>query len=142
MGPIRSGSLVQIDSRASIAAVDSAHPNDSAPAAAALLRPLTPGRSRDAWVAVSTAAAQAGVSITVSLYGSLDNSAGSWRLIGQLNNGAPITPTVPAGGTSHTNRVAAAFSVPGLLGWPYVYPEVTGTIAAANTTVAVFGEDH
>lgn len=144
--PIRSGTNLAVRTRLLIAAVDATHPNSSNPTAANTWRQPN-ARSRDAHVSVFTGAAQAGVSITVTLYVSKDGTgaqatAGSWRRYGQLNAGAPITPTAPPGGTTHTNRVAYVEAVPGLAGWPYVYAEITGTIAADNTNLELIAEDE
>lgn len=144
MGPIRSGSLIRLGSiRSDVAAADTLHPNGTNPTAP--LRMATIGRSRDAWVVVDNDAADAGVSITVTLYGSIDGTgaqatAGSWRAIGQLNSGAAIVPGTN-NAITHTNRLNYSESFPGLCGWPYLWATITGTLAQ-NVDVEVYAEDE
>lgn len=144
-GPIKSGALVSLATRTT-AAADTAHPNFTNPTAP--MRPalsnVARGKSRDAWVAVYNAAADAGVSVTVTLYGSMVGdgtvaTAGSWRVIGQLNSASPIVPATKSALTV-ANRIYYAEAVPGLLAWNYVWATVTGTLAQ-NTTVDVLGEE-
>lgn len=137
MGPVRSGSLALAGAiRANVAAADTDHPNTTNPTSPFRVAP--PWRSRDAWVVVDNDAADAGVSVTVSLYGSLDGTAGSWRSLGQLNSGAPIVPTTDSALTV-TNRIAYAEAFPGLFGWPYLWATVTGTLAQ-NVDVEAYVE--
>lgn len=140
MGPIRSGTLGLVDTLRTTAVADTAHPNDTAPTdnATNVGRQVPERHSRDAWIVVRNELADAGVSVTVTLFGSTTGAAGSWRAIGQLNNGGAITPTTNAG-IAHTNRIYYAEAMPGALGWAWLYALVTGTLGQ-STIVEVYGE--
>lgn len=143
----QSGVALAVATR-TVAAADTSHPNDTNPAAAAIFRQPNV-RSRVCWLAVHNTAAVATSSVVVTVYVSKDGTgaqatAGSWRRHGQLFNGTPITPTYPAGGTTHTNRIAAIVAIPAIAGFPYVYCEVTagaGGVVPASTVVTMIAED-
>lgn len=146
MGPIRSGTNARANLRASINIADSVHPNDTNPTAANTFRQQNI-RARDSTIAVWTDRDEVGVSVTVTVYVSKDGTgaqatAGSWRRYGRLNAGAAITPTSPAGGTTYANRIYYSETIPGLCGWPYVYCEVTGTLAIDEVPDPDVGYTH
>lgn len=145
MGPQRSGNLIRVAIRSGVATADTAHPNATNPTAP--LRPNVRTRSRDAWVSVFNDIADAGVSVVVTLFGSKDGTGatateGSWRVIGQLNSGGGIVPGT-ASGVTQANRIAYTESVPGLLGWSYIWPVLTvgsGGALTQATNVEILGE--
>ena len=150
MGPVRTGRMQSLGSR-TVAAADTAHPNASNPTAANIIRvdAVADVRSRDAWITVRNAAADVGVSVTVSVFASGDGTgtqadAGSWECVGQLNDGAAITPSTTPNGTlpagiQQANRITWGEGFVDLLGWRYIYLALTGTVAQ-NVRIEVYGE--
>lgn len=148
-GPILSGQATSVGSR-TVAAADTANPNTSNPAAGDVIRPGGARvHSRDAWITIRNAAADAGVSVTITVFASGNGTgtqatAGSWQCVGQLNDGAAITPSVTPNGSlpsglQQANRVYYGEAFPGLLGWRYIYLAITGTLAQ-NVRMEIYGE--
>lgn len=150
-GPIRSGQLTLVgDIRTDVQPPDDdagssyGHPNDVDPSTLQTVLPIpVKYRTRDQWITVENDAADATVSVTVAVYGSMTGAAGSWRPLGLLNNGAAIVPATDSP-LVHTGRIAFAEMVPGLAGYAYVWCSVTGTIdagpPATHVTVQLLGE--
>lgn len=140
MQPIRSGTQARVGIRSSINVADSVHPNATTPPSAALFTKQNQRPGKDACITTWTDRDEAGVSYRVTIYVSIDGVQ-FWRL-GQMNGGAAITSTVPAGGTTDVDRTSILEFYPGLTAFPFVYCEVTGTLAIDEVPNPDVGYTH
>lgn len=137
-GPQRSGRGLTIAIRSNVTSPDTDHPNSVNPTAPYVV--TVEPRSRDAWVTVRNDAPTGAPTVVVTVYGSNTAlagdgqraAAGSWRSIGQLNDGlAIVAGSGEPVGLVIANRIFRSFAFPGLLGWRYLWPVLTTTVGNA-----------
>ena len=134
--PERSGVIQWTTVRDAIAAVDSAHPNTSAPTDSIAVG-VAPGKT--AWFRVYNAGASGAPSLVFTVYGK-SRAGGTWARLGQLNSGTAVTPTFGQS-LSVTNRIDHTFTLDGVAAWDLLWVAVTGTMGASGTCTVQYGSE-